>query len=326
MAVMSPKYGRSEAKAAAKELIRGIFPAPPIPVDERGEIDVAGLRHDLRYCLDVLKVSGLYMNGYYGHFWLLSSAQRRTVIEVAVEEAAGMVPVINRCAHPSPHEAIELAKHSQDLGVDFISLVIPQFGGAHEDIFFGYFEMIASEIELGISVFNTDQAGYRVTPEMMARLAEIPNICALKNGTGLENTTEIRKLVGDAIVVIDPEEENFKVNMLEHGQRALYTASNLMMDCASWTPMHDYMQAALDDDLGLASRIYDEMQPRRDLHHKWILEPWWSMGVCPVSNVKFWTQQLGMTGGPVPKPLPDLLSAEDKEQLRAEMAEVGLLN
>ena len=36
----------------------------------------------MRYLIDVLKVDGLYMNGYYGHFWLLSSAQRRRVIQI----------------------------------------------------------------------------------------------------------------------------------------------------------------------------------------------------------------------------------------------------
>ena len=67
--------------------------------------------------------------------------------------------LVNRCAHASPHEAIALARHSQDLGVDVISLVIPQFGGAHDDVLVGYFAMIAREIDLGITIFNTTQAG-----------------------------------------------------------------------------------------------------------------------------------------------------------------------
>ncbi len=321
---MAPKYTRSEAKAAARELIRGILCAPATPVDEHGEIDEAGLRHDVRYLIDVLKVDGLYMNGYYGHFWLLSSEQRRKVIEITAAEAAGAVTLINRCAHPSPHEAIALARHSQDLGVDVISLVIPQFGGAHEDLFVGYFEMIAREIELGITIFNTTQAGYTVTPQQFARLAEIPNVVALKNGTGFDATAEVRALVGDRLLVIDPEEENFLHNYLEHGQTAIYTGSNMMMDSAAAQPMHDYMQAALEGDRELTAKRYEAMQPLRDLHHRWILEPWWATGLCPVSTVKFWTQQLGMTGGPVPEPLPDLLSDAEKQQLRGEMAAVGL--
>jgi hypothetical protein len=48
--------------------------------------------------------------------------------------------------------------------------------------------------------------------------------------------------------------------------------------------------------------------------------------VCPISTIKFWTQQLGMTGGPTPRPLPDLLSVQDKVRLRQEMADVGLID
>ena len=114
----------------------------------------------------------------------------------------------------------------------------------------------------------------------------------------------MRALVGDRLLVIDPEEEDFLANYLEHGQTAIYTGSNMMMDSAAAQPMHDYMQAALEGDRELTAKRYGAMQPLRDLHHRWILEPWWRMGLCPVSTVKFWTQQLGMTGGPVPEPLP----------------------
>jgi 4-hydroxy-tetrahydrodipicolinate synthase len=320
-----PKYGKGDAKAVARQLLQGIITAPCLPVDKRGEVDEAGLRHDLRHCIDVIRADGLYINGYYGHFWLLSSEQRRRVIEIAVDEAAGAVPIINRCAHPSPAEAIGLARHSQEVGVDFISLVIPQFGGAHESILFGYFAMIAREIDLGITIFNTNQAGYTLSPEMMARLAEIPNVCALKNQMSLEHTARVRQLVGDSIVVVDPDEEHLMVNMAEGGQKTIYTGTNMMFDSATATPMRDYVHAALEGRLDEARRLFEGMQPIRDLHHRWVLDPWGRMGVCPVSVVKYWTEQLGMTGGPTPEPLPDLLSSSDKNRLRQEMGEVGLL-
>ena len=319
------KYLKAEAKSAARELLRGIITALCLPVDEHGEVDEAGLRHDIRHCIDVIRAHGLYVNGYYGHFWLLSSEQRKRVVEIAVDEVAGAVPIINRCAHPSPFEAIELARHSQEIGVDFISLVIPQFGGAHGDILIGYFAMIAREIELGITIFNTDQAGYVLTPEMMARLAEIPNVCALKNGMRLDHTTRIRQLVGDAIVVVDPNEENLMTNMAEYGQQAIYTGTNMMFDSGAATPMRDYVELALAGRLDEARLVHDAMQPARDLHHRWVLEPWGRMGVCPVSVVKYWTKQMGMTGGPTPEPLPDLLSDQDKGRLRTELTDIGLV-
>ena len=287
-------------------------------------IDEAAFRRDLRHCVDVIGAHGLYINSYYAHFWLLTSAQRRRVLEIAIDEVAGAVPIVNRVAHPSPYEAIELARHAQEAGADFVSLVIPQFGGAHDDLLIGYVEMIAREIELGITIFNTDQAGYTISSEQMARLAEIPNVCALKNGMGLDHTAELRRLVGDAIVVVDPNEENLLTNM-EQGQQAIYTGTNMMFDSARATPMRDYVETALAGDLVKARELFEAMQPARDLHNRWVLQPWGRMGVCPVSVVKHWSGFMGMTGGPVPEPLPDLLTAEDRERLRDDLRAAGLI-
>jgi 4-hydroxy-tetrahydrodipicolinate synthase len=320
----SAKYTKSEAKAVARDVLQGAITAPCLPIHPDGEIDEPGLRHDLRHLIDVIGASGLYMNGYYGHFWLLTREQRRRVVEITVEEAAGGVPIIARCAHPSPREAIALAQHAQELGVDFISLVAPQFGGAHRDALLGYFRTIADEIDLGITVFNTVQAGYSISPEMMAELAEIPNICALKNGMSIAHTIRIRELVGDSIVVVDPDEEHFFLNMSQFGQRAIYTGTNAMFDSAKAQPMRDYIAAGLAGDMDLAARRYYDLEPVRRMHRRWILEPWESTGLCPIARVKFWNQLLGMTGGPVPAGIPAMSDGE-KSQMEADLESVGLV-
>jgi dihydrodipicolinate synthase/N-acetylneuraminate lyase len=163
-----------------------------------------------------------------------------------------------------------------------------------------------------------------ISAEQMARLAEIPNVCALKNDIDLEHTNEIRKLVGDEIVVVDPSEENFLVNLTEHGQKAIYTGTNYMFDSARATPMRDYVAAALDGRYDDAAEIYHAMQPIRDLHHRWVLEPWQRDRVCPVSTIKFWTEQHGLTGGPTRPPLP-AFPEESATQLREEMEAIGLV-
>ena len=318
------KYTKSDAKDAARQLLRGVITAPCAPVDPDGDIDEAGLRHDIRHCIDVIRSGGLYINGFYGHFWLMSSDQRRRVIEIAVDENKGAVPVICRVAHPSPVEAIMLAKHAQAVGCDFVSLVAPQFGGADKGIVLGYVGMIAEQVDLGITIFNTPQAGYSISPELMAELATIPNVCALKNQMPDEHTLRIRQLVGDTIVVIDPDEEHLLGNILEHGQPAIYTGTNMMYDSAKAQPMRDYVNAALDGRREEATRIHDSMKPARDLHREWILEPWDRTGLCPIHTVKFWSQQLGMTGGSVPRPLPSLSEAE-QQKLRAELVAIGLV-
>ena len=298
------KYTKGEAKEYAKERLRGVFSAFCLPEAPDGKIDEVGLRHDLRHYIDVIRSGGLYVHGFYGNFWLLTTGERRRVMEIVEEENRGQVPVICRCAHQSMEETIALMRHAEEHGADFISLIGPAFGAASDSIVLEYFERVAASTNLGLSIFNTPQAGYVISPELMARLAEIPNVCALKNDINMAHTMQVRKLVGDRIVVVDPSEENMLVSMSQFGQKVIYTGTNYMYDSAAATPMRDYIEAGLSGDFQRCTELYCKAEPIRDLHRRWVLGPWQATGLCPISTIKFWTAQLGLTGGPVRSPLP----------------------
>lgn len=323
--MMGAKYHRSEAKEFARAAIKGIFLAFCLPETVGGEIDEAALRGDVRYYIDVLGADGLYIHGFYGNYWLLTSAERKRVMEVVADEAAGAVPLVCRCAHQSMRETIDLIQHAEEHGADFISLIGPAYANGADRMVVDYFEAVADATELGISIFNTPQAGYVISPDLMARLAEIPNVCALKNDIDLAHTAQVRELVGDTISVIDPSEENLLLNMTEHGQRAIYTGTGYMFDRDGARPMHDYVAAALRGDMEGAAEQFHAMRDVRDLHHRWVLEPWSRDRRCPIATIKNWIGYLGLSGGPVRPPLPPMRS-DDAARLRKEMQEVGLLD
>ena len=318
-------YSKSEAKEYAKEKLRGVFSAFCLPETLELEVDEAGLRHDVRHYVDGIKSAGLYVHGFYGNFWLLTVPERKRVMEIVVDENRGRLPIVCRCAHQSLRDTIDLIQHAEACGADFISLIGPAFASGRDSMIVEYFERVAESTNLGISVFNTPQAGYAISPQLMARLADIPNVCALKNGMDHDHTRQVRELVGDRIVVVDPYEENFLESLTEHGQKAIYTGTNYMFDSVGVTPMRDYVEAALIGDYGRAAELYHAMQPIRDLHQRWVLDPWRRDRLCPVSTIKFWGSQLGLTGGPVRPPLPEF-PADEAAQLREEMRAVGLLN
>jgi 4-hydroxy-tetrahydrodipicolinate synthase len=318
-------YSKNEAKEYAKEHLRGVFSAFCLPETEDGAIDEAGLRHDVRHYVDVIKAGGLYVHGFYGNFWLLTVPERKRAMEIVSDEAKGRLPIVCRCAHQSLRDTLDLIAHAEANGADIISLVGPAFGGGNESMVIEYFERVAAATNLGISIFNTPQAGYVISPQLMARLADIPNVAALKNGIREPGHTDrVRELVGDRIVVVDPYEETFLTSLIQHGQKVIYTGTNYMYDSARATPMRDYVVAALDGDFALATERYEAMQPIRDLHQTWVLDPWRGQHLCPVATIKYWSSELGLTGGPVRPPLPTF-PAEEAAQLKAGMREVGLL-
>lgn len=320
---MHNDYSRSEAKAFAKQHLQGIFSAIPLPETDDGDIDEAGLRLNVRHCIDHLGSAGIYLHGYFGHFWLLTSEERRRALEIVVDEVADDALVIARCAHESPRESIELIRHAEQAGAHFISMLGPQYGWQREDTVYDYFDTIARETRLGISIFNTTQVGHLFSPGLMARLAEIPNVVALKNAASVDHSMQVRAAVGDGILVVQPQEEQFLTSLLHFDQKVIYTNTNYMFDTPKSQPMRDYMQAALDGDAARAIAGYYALQPVRNLHTKWIRGGWEHLGHCPIATVKYWVEQLGMAGGSVRAPMPPLTAAE-REELLADLEAVGL--
>ena len=308
------------AKALARERIRGIFSAICMPEKADGALDEAALRANIRHCIDVIRADGIYLHGFYGNFWLLTSDERRWAMEVAADEIQGAVPIICRCAHQSMKETVALVQHAEANGADFISLLGPAYARGSSQMVYDYFAHLAEETDLGFSVFNTSQAGYVMTVEVLERLVEIPNVAAIKNAVSIEETTELRRRVGDRVVVIDPSEDDFLVNLLEFGQQAIYTGTNYLYDTAEHQPMRGYVDAALAGDATTARQRFEAMQELRDVHDRWVRRPWMDHDRCPVGTVKYWTEQVGMQGGAVRPPLPSL-SADEKAVLARELDE-----
>ena len=105
----------------------------------------------------------------------------------------------------------------------------------------------ADSVEIGILILNSPTAGYILTPKEVARLAEIDNICAIKNDGALEHSSEIRKLAGDRIVVSDPNEDNWLVNLVIYGQQVfLASPSPHLFQWKGHLPLKNYTKLAMD--------------------------------------------------------------------------------
>jgi dihydrodipicolinate synthase/N-acetylneuraminate lyase len=66
------------------------------------------------------------------------------------------------------------------------------------------------------------------------------------------------------------------------------------------------------------------MQPLREVHEKWLREPWLKRKVIPIAHLKGWAELLGLAAGPVRPPLLPLTTLE-RSELHADLTRVGLL-
>ncbi len=123
----------------------------------------------------------------------LSHDEHKQVIERVVKAVGGQVPVIAGAGSNSTAEAIELTAFSKDVGADATLQVGPYYNKPTQEGFYQHFKAIAEEVDLPIVLYNIPgRCGAGMTPETIARLAEVENIVAVKEATGsLDQASEI---------------------------------------------------------------------------------------------------------------------------------------
>ena len=127
---------------------------------------------------------GLVACGTTGESATLTDAEHRRVIELTLEVASGRVPVIAGCGANDTKHAIALTRTAQELGAAAALHVPPYYNRPNQD---GVYLHLSRVAEVGIPIVLYNVPARTVTDiavETMARLAELPNVVAVKDATG----------------------------------------------------------------------------------------------------------------------------------------------
>jgi 4-hydroxy-tetrahydrodipicolinate synthase len=126
----------------------------------------------------------------------LTRGEHLRVIEIAVEEAKGKVPVLGGAGGYNTHEVIELAREVEHRGVDGILSVTPYYNKPTQEGLYQHYKAIAASVKLPIVVYSVQgRTGVNVEPATLVRLAEIENIVGVKEASG--NVSQIATILHD---------------------------------------------------------------------------------------------------------------------------------
>jgi len=115
----------------------------------------------------------------------LTRPEHLRVVEIAVEESGGKVPVLAGAGGYNTHEVIELIKEVEERGADGILSVTPYYNKPTQEGLYRHYRAIASSTHLPIVVYSVQgRTGVNVEPATLARLAAIENIVAVKEASG----------------------------------------------------------------------------------------------------------------------------------------------
>jgi 4-hydroxy-tetrahydrodipicolinate synthase len=170
---------------------------------EDEELDLAAYRRHLRYLIDEGKVHGIVATGSTGEFASLSAGERTSVVDTAIDEAGGEVPVVVGAAAVSTRDTIKYCQYAQQAGAAGVMLVHPYYCAPDEREMDEHLKAVAKSIDIPIMIYNNPFcSSYDMPPSQVARLAEIENISYIKESSGsVKRLSQIIKLCGDKMMV-----------------------------------------------------------------------------------------------------------------------------
>lgn len=300
-------YSRLDAKAYARANMKGIWAAALNPFRPDFSLNEEGLRANIRHWVDDLGIAGLFIAGKQGEFFSMSLDERKRNFEIAVEETGDRAGTIMSCSDQNFDTVIELAKHAEAVGADYIVVHAPMlhFVTDPDETVYQYYKAICESVNIGIAMWSHPDSGYLMSPELCARVAELPNIVAIKYSVPRPMYTKLTEMVGEKILVSTASEEEWLDNILELGwQLYLCSSPPYLLQTANDRRMHDYTQAAFAGDAARAREISKSLDPVRKALKG--TRP----GGKPQAHQKYWQELLGQVGGPVRPPLLQLTEDE----------------
>jgi len=161
----------------------GVFPYLVSPIDENGAVmdEVLG-----RLCEHVIAagVHGLAPLGSTGEFAYLSWEQKKRVVEVTLEAAAGRVPVIAGVAATTTAEARRQARDFEAMGVAGVIATLEAYFPISDDGVVSFFTGVAEAVECPIVIYtNPNFQRSDLSLPAIQRLADVPNIRYIKDAS-----------------------------------------------------------------------------------------------------------------------------------------------
>jgi len=152
----------------------------------------------------------------------LTMEEHCRVIDVAIEAVNQRVPVIAGTGGNNTNEAIELTEHAKKAGADATLQVAPYYNKPTQEGLYRHFKAISDAVPLPQVLYNVPgRTGINMLPETVARLAELPDMVAVKEASGnIGQMAEVVRLAGDNITLLSGD-DNVTLPVLSLGGKGV---------------------------------------------------------------------------------------------------------
>src|SRR6516165_621684 len=188
--------------------LRGCGTALVTPFHQDGSIDDAALRNLVAWQIES-GIDFLVPCGTTGETPTLTHDEWLHVIDTTIEVAAGRVPIVAGATSNSTQDAVAKAKEvASRAGVDVILTASPYYNKPTQEGQYRHFRAIAEAVDKPIMLYNVPgRTGANLEPSTVARLAEVPNIIAVKEASGnINQISEVLNCVPESFTVLSGDD------------------------------------------------------------------------------------------------------------------------
>jgi len=239
--------------------LHGVLSALVTPfTDETDTVDEPALRALVERTI-AAGAHGLVPCGSTGEFAAMTNDERRQVVEIVIDQAAGRVPTVAHTAAMTTRAAISLSQHAESAGAAAIMVVAPYYEPLSLDEVSSYYREVARAVSIDVMVYNLPVAtGVNVSPDVVAKLAtEMPNIRYVKDTSG--DLSQALRLIHDHADVVSTFvgwDTLYFTSLVEGAAGSVIGAANIIP--AELVGIYDAVQAG---DLRGARTIWAEVYP-----------------------------------------------------------------
>ena len=291
--------------------IHGIIPPVATPMKDNEDLDIPRLKWFLDHLI-AAGVHGVFVLGTNSEFYALDEREKQEVIATAVAHVNKRVPVYAGTGAETTREVVRLTQMAEREGADGVSVITPYFISPTQQEIYDHYRRIAEHTSLPVILYNNPGTcgGVKIEVDTVARLAQIPNVLAVKDSSGdLQNTVEYIRVV--------PE----RFSVLMGRDTLIYSA--LQMGARGAVPATGNVAPALLAEIYNAFRRGDQEASRAAQLRLNPLRLALGLGTAP-GAVKAALHLLGKSLGPCRSPVAGL-SAEKAPKMRAALEAAGLL-
>lgn len=290
--------------------ISGSIVALVTPLHKDGSVDYPTLRTLIdwhiaegTHCIGVV--------GTTGESPTVSVEEHCEIIRVAVEQAAGRVPIMAGAGANSTREAIELSEFAKKVGADCTLQVVPYYNKPTQEGIYQHFKAIAEAVDIPVVLYNVPgRTVADMSVETTLKLAQVPGVIGVKEATGnLERAAWLIKQAPKGFSIYSGDDPTAVALMLLGGHGNVSVTANVAP-----RGMSQLCEAAMARDAARAIELHMQLLP---LHKHLFVEP------NPIP-VKWALAKMGKCGGTLRLPLTPL-SDGAQSTVEAALREAGVL-